>query len=176
MVAVAANDPRIAAVVAQIPFNGFPKRVEGRSFARTLGLLGAMFRDALHGSVGLSPYYIPAVGTPDELAVIGSARAKRAIEAMDSDQWRNEVAPRGLFGMIRYKPSDVATRLRMPVLVCIAEADREVPPELSRRIAEEAPRGELRSYPVSHFEIYRPDVREQVVRDQIEFLRKHLDG
>jgi dienelactone hydrolase len=31
VVYVAAEDPRIAAVVAQIPFNGFPRRVEGRS-------------------------------------------------------------------------------------------------------------------------------------------------
>jgi uncharacterized protein len=30
-ISVAAHDPRIVAVVAQIPFNGFPRRVEGRS-------------------------------------------------------------------------------------------------------------------------------------------------
>ena len=30
VIAVAANDPEIAAVVAQVPFNGFPKEVEGR--------------------------------------------------------------------------------------------------------------------------------------------------
>ena len=46
VIAVAADDPRIAAVVAQIPFNGFPKKVEGRSFKATIRLLGAMFKDA----------------------------------------------------------------------------------------------------------------------------------
>jgi uncharacterized protein len=39
MVCVAAEDPRIAAVVAQVPFNGFPRRVEGRSTLDTLKLL-----------------------------------------------------------------------------------------------------------------------------------------
>jgi dienelactone hydrolase len=37
VIAVAADDPQIAAVVAQIPFNGFPKQVEGRSFVATCG-------------------------------------------------------------------------------------------------------------------------------------------
>lgn len=176
VVAAAANDPRIAAVVAQIPFNGFPKQVEGRSFVQVLRLVGTMCRDVIRGLTGRSPYYIPAVGTTNDLAVIGSSQAKQAIETMDSDQWRNEVAPRVLFEMMRYKPSDVASQLKMPVLVCIAESDQEVPAHLSRQIAEKAPFGELRSYPVTHFEIYRLDVRKQVVKDQIHFLQSHFEG
>ena len=38
-VSVAAENPRIAAVVAQMPFNGFPRRVEGRSTLDALRLL-----------------------------------------------------------------------------------------------------------------------------------------
>jgi uncharacterized protein len=41
-------------------------------------------------------------------------------------------------------------------------------------MAEQAPRGELKSYPFAHCELYRPDVRAQVVRDQSDFLRKRL--
>lgn len=93
---------------------------------------------------------------------------------MESDQWQNEVTPRVLFEMMRFKPSDEAAQLAIPVLVCIAESDRETPAELARQIAENAPRGELRSYPVTHFEIYQPAVRTQIVEDQIDFLRKHL--
>ncbi|MGW3350812.1 alpha/beta hydrolase [Nonomuraea rubra] len=36
VITVAADDPRITAVVSQIPFNGFPKKVEGRSTGETL--------------------------------------------------------------------------------------------------------------------------------------------
>ncbi|MCP2358414.1 alpha-beta hydrolase superfamily lysophospholipase [Nonomuraea thailandensis] len=46
---VAADGPRIAAVVAQIPFNGFPKKVEGRSTGETLRALG---RDRLGRAAG----------------------------------------------------------------------------------------------------------------------------
>jgi uncharacterized protein len=42
VISVAADDPRIAAVVTQIPFNGFPRRVEGRSTGAALRLFGAM--------------------------------------------------------------------------------------------------------------------------------------
>jgi len=44
-VSAASEDPRVAAVVAQIPFNGFPRRVEGRSALDTLKLLWAMGDD-----------------------------------------------------------------------------------------------------------------------------------
>lgn len=166
----------VAAVVAHVPFNGFPKEVEGRSVAQTVGLLGAMFRDVLHGLLGRPPYYIPAIGASDELCVIGSPQAERAIEAMDSHTWRNEVAPRSLFSMMRYKPGNEAHRLEMPLLVCVAESDREVPPELSRQIVVNAPDGTSRAYPVTHFDVYRPNVRQQVVQDQISFLHEHLNG
>jgi dienelactone hydrolase len=174
VIAVAADDPQIAAVVAQVPFNGFPKRVEGRSFTATLRFLGAMFRDAIQGWLGRSPYYIRAVGATGELAVMASPQAQQTIEGMQSSQWQNKVAPRVLFEMMRYKPSDKADQLKMPVLVSIAENDREAPADLAHQIAENAPRGEFKSYPVAHFEFYHPDVRAMVLKDQINFLRKHL--
>jgi pimeloyl-ACP methyl ester carboxylesterase len=174
VIAVAADDPRIAAVVAQVPFNGFPKRVEGRSAMATLRLLGASLTDAIRGWLGFPPAYIRVAGPIGDLAVIASPQAQQTIDAMRSGHWRNEVAPRILFAMMRYKPSAQAHRLKIPVMVCIAEYDRETPADLARQIAEKAPRGELASYPCAHFEFYHPEVRAQVVGDQIDFLRKHL--
>ena len=174
VIVVAAADPRIAAVVTQVPFNGFPGRVAGRSAMATLRLLGAMVTDTVRGWSGLAPGYIRVVGQRGDLAVIASPNAQQAIGRMQAGHWRNEVAPRALFEMMRYKPSDQAGRLGMPVLVCMAANDRESPAELARQIADNAPRGELKSYPHAHFDFYRPDVRAQVIGDQIDFLRKHL--
>jgi dienelactone hydrolase len=174
VISVAAEDPRIAAVVAQIPFNGFPKKVESRSLIVTFKLLGVMLKDAIRGLLDLEPYYIRAVGAPDELAVMISPQAQQIVNGMQSRQWRNRVAPRVLFEMMRYKPSDKAYQLRMPVMVCIAEKDRETPADLALQIVENAPYGEYKSYPVSHFDFYHPNVRALVTIDQISFLRKHL--
>jgi alpha-beta hydrolase superfamily lysophospholipase len=174
VVSVAARDPRIAAVVAQVPFNGFPKKVEGRSSEMTRKLLGAMFRDAIRGWFRLSPHYIPSVGNANELAVMASPQAAQLIQGMDSKTWRNEVAPRALFEMMKYKPGDFSSQLQMPLLVCVGEFDRETLGESTIELVQKAPRGELKSYPFAHFDIYLPEFREQVVRDQIEFLRKNL--
>jgi uncharacterized protein len=178
VVCVAAEDPHVAAVVAQIPFNGFPRRVEGRSTLDTLKLLWAMGADAVRGILGRRPHYIPMVGKPDEVAVTATPQAQEHIAALSGESpdtlWRNEVAPRALISMMRYRPGDQAHRLRMPILVSIAERDDATPEELSRPIAERAPRGELRRYPVSHFDFYRDPARQHVLSDQIDFLRTHL--
>lgn len=175
-ITVAASDPRIAAVVAQIPFNGFPKKVEGRSTGDTLRVLGAIVWDALRGRLGLRPYYIPMVGRPGEVAVTTTAEADQHIQTLTGGHgtsWRNSVAPRGLLQMMRYRPAEAAARLACPLLVCVAAEDRETPLETTRELADRAPRGELRVYPGTHFTFYNdPGFRERVVADQIDFFRR----
>ncbi|MDP4509235.1 alpha/beta hydrolase [Nonomuraea turcica] len=178
-VSVAADDPAIVAVVAQIPFNGFPKKVEGRSMGQTLRLEAAILWDAVRGKLGLSPYYIPMVGKPGELAVTATAEADQHIRTLTGEHgttlWRNSVAPRAFLAMARYRPGDAAERLSMPLLVCIAADDRETPRETTRALADRAPRGELRIYPGTHFSFYNdPETREHVLTDQVAFLRRHL--
>lgn len=70
--------PPHRAVIAQIPYNGFPKRKDTR---RSLGrkpemkLLAAIFWDALRAKLHLKPYYIQTLGRPGELAVGASENA-----------------------------------------------------------------------------------------------------
>lgn len=45
VISVASEDPKIAAVVSQIPFNGFPKKEEDHSALATIKVFGAMIRD-----------------------------------------------------------------------------------------------------------------------------------
>lgn len=62
----------------------------------------------------------------------------------------------------------------MPVLARIAENDLETPAALAREITENAPNTTFKGYPVFHFDLHRPAVQEQVLKDQIEFLQKNL--
>ncbi|MGV0792133.1 alpha/beta hydrolase [Mycolicibacterium sp. XJ1819] len=176
VVTAAARDPRIAAVIAQIPFNGFPKKVEGRSTTATLRLLGAMIADAVRGALRLSPAYIKQVGGPNELAVMASSEAQRTIDAMTSATWRNEVTPRSLLDMWRYRPGDHAAFVSAPLLVCIGIQDKETQAPDAPQLARRAPLGELRAYDVAHFDFYRDDVRKRVISDQVRFLREVLAG
>lgn len=173
-ITVAADDPRIAAVVAQIPFNGFPRRVEGRSAWHTLRMFRAIVWDALRGRIGLRPAYIPLVAGPGKVAITNAPEAERHIAKLSAGHtlWRNQTAPRAVLRMMRYRPAESAARLTVPLLVCVATADQETPEELTRALAERAPRGHLRRYPGTHFTFYDdPDTRRAVLADQIAFYR-----
>jgi alpha-beta hydrolase superfamily lysophospholipase len=179
VISVAATDPRIAAVVAQIPFNGFPSRVEGRSTGAVVRLFAAILWDALRGAIGLSPAYIPMVGTPDQVAVVSSSEAQRHIATLtgggSATLWRNQVAPRGVLQMMRYHPAEDAARLTMPLLVCVAINDQETPEAMARQLADRAPRGTLLRYPGTHFDFYTDQAtQDHVLNDQITFFAKHL--
>ncbi|WP_280332867.1 alpha/beta hydrolase [Nocardia wallacei] len=177
--AAPAEDPRVSAVVAQIPFNGFPRRVEGRKTGDTVKLLGAIAWDWLRARIRLRPYYIPMVGRPGEVAVTTTTEAESHIRNLKGDGqtlWRNSVAPRALLSMMRYRPATYAAALTCPLLVCAAADDQETPVTTSRALADAAPRGELRVYPGTHFSFYAdPIFRDTVVADQVDFFRKAVD-
>jgi hypothetical protein len=81
VISVAADDPGIAAVVAQIPFNGFP-RARDHSATASLRLLAAILWDALRGRLGLSPAYIPMIGKPSQVAVVSTTEAQRHLTTL----------------------------------------------------------------------------------------------
>ena len=178
VISVAADDPGIAAVVAQVPFNGFP-RARNRSATASLRLLAAILWDALRGKLGLSPAYIPMIGKPGQVAVTSTTEAQRHLTTLAGDAgttlWRNQVAPRGLLQMLRYRPALDAARLRAPLLVCVATDDTETPEAMARELADRAPHGTLRRYPGTHFDFYTdPSVRDRALADQLAFLHEHL--
>lgn len=177
VVVAAARDGNIAAVISQVPFNGYPRRVEGRSNKDVRKLFSAILKDWVRSKLGLSRHYIPSVGPKGHLAVMASDDAAAAVAALGGDEkssWQNRVAPAVLLEMMKYKPGNYASAVQAPLLVCIAENDKETPSEFAQELADKAPRGEIRRYPIRHFEIYRPDIREAVTRDQIAFLKSHL--
>lgn len=178
VIVVAADDPKLAAVVAQIPFTfGFPRKVEGRTGAETRRLLGAAIRDWWRGRTGKPPLYIPTMGQQGELAVVASAEAVLTAQMMDNVTWRNEIAPRVLLDMaFWYRPGKRAKDIACPFLLTLAEYDEIGSATTTRRVAELAPRGELRRYPCNHLEFYHPHIRRVVVADQASFLRTQLFG
>lgn len=176
VLAVAATDPRIAAVISQIPF------VDGLAAAAKippttmLKLAAAGTRDAAGVALGRPPHLLPAVGAPGDVAAMTSRDAEPGFRALvgPGSLWRNEFAARLMLTLPAYRPGLRAERLGMPLLVCVADKDRTTPPEPAQRAAERAPRGQLRRYPVAHFDIYLGDTFEQVVGDQVEFLAQHV--
>ena len=180
VVALAAEDPRIAAVVAQVPWFGdarTPSQVLRQLLqVSTLKLVAAGIRDAVRGARDRPPYLVPIVGEPGQTALFTGPEVREALEAkgLEGSLWRNEFAPRFVFALPRYQPGKAVERLGMPLLVCVADRDRETPADFAARFVERAPRGELRRYPASHFEMYHGETFKPVLADQVDFLRSHL--
>lgn len=174
VIVTAAEIPGIQAVVAQIPFNGFPKKVEGRSFMQTMRLLHTLLKDRRNGKKGKPPAYIAAVGLPGELAVMTSNEAASTISGMKSATWRNEVAPRGVLDMMKYKPSDYSPQVKCPVMVCYGERDKEAQGLQTLELIESLPHVEGKAYPLAHFDFYNPEIRAGIIREQLRFYQQHL--
>lgn len=177
VVEVAAKHDRIAAVIAQVPFNGFPDKVEGRSWRESITLLWTALKDQICGWLGIDPIYIPVVGRKGELAVITTEKADAIVASMQGSHWQNKIAPRVLLDMaLWYRPSKTAHRLTMPLLVCLAEHDELTPSPLARKIADAAPHSKLLIYSGTHFEFYEEPTRKQLVRDQVAFLNRAIQS
>jgi pimeloyl-ACP methyl ester carboxylesterase len=182
VIAVAAEDPRIAAVVAQVPL--LDARRTGRTTRQrlrraltrsALKLFGAAGRDVLRAVRGRPPYLARVVGRPGDAAVFTDPQVADIFAVLGGEAagWRNAFAPRFVFGLPRYRPG-TAERLRMPLLVCVADHDLEASPAFALEVAARAPRGEVRRYPVGHFDVYVEPLRSRVIADQIAFLLAHL--
>lgn len=173
VIAVAASDPRIAAVIAQAPYTDSVPVIRRMPLRNLVRAVAAAVRDQVGAALGRKPTLIPAAGPPGTFAAMTEPEALAGFAAMVPPEslWRNEIAARVMFRLPLFRPVKIADRLTMPVLFCVCDADVTTPPQSTLQAAGRAPRGELRRYPYGHFAIYSDP---QVKADQVAFLRRVL--
>jgi pimeloyl-ACP methyl ester carboxylesterase len=173
---LAADGAEVAALVCVAPLLSGTRsllHIGGPGHLARLTAAGA--RDVSRRLRGADPYLIPAAGEPGSLAVINSPDALPGFEAITPPRssWRNEVCARAAFAP-PYNLGRKVRRISCPSLYCVFEDDDVNPPELGRRAAERAPRGELREYPGGHFAPFSNTIFNQVAADQVDFLNRVL--
>ncbi|HYI37529.1 MAG TPA: alpha/beta hydrolase [Thermoleophilaceae bacterium] len=178
VIAVAAKDPAIAAVVSQAPFTDGLSAIAVGGAKQALKLTGAGMRDAVAMLLRREPSYLPAVGPPGTLAVMTAPEAQPGFEAMDppGSTWQNRVAGRVALMVGGYRPYAKFGKLRQPVFVAVCEQDATTPSGPAVKAAEKSPNAELVRYPIGHFEIYVDPQFETTVADQTDFLVRNLVG
>jgi len=179
VVYVAADDPRIAAVISQTP--DLDGRTTLREIARYAGWLqlGRITMEGLKDLAGAArgrpPRMIPVVAPPGQVAAMASPDAHYGYQSIAGPTWRNEIAARAVLGENVNRAIARMDRLRCPILVQIADRDTVAPPPGTRAAAWRAKgRVEVREYPCEHFDVYLGDWRERAIADQLHFLRRHL--
>ena len=176
---VAADDPRIAAVITQSPdFDGIRTLMNIGRYAglgQQLQMTWMGLRDAVRMVRGQEPLMIPTVGAPGEVAGMSTEESEPGMLAIAGPTWRNEVTARAVFAEWTNRAITQMDRLRCPILVQIADRDSVAPPAAARAAAWRA-KGhvEVREYPCAHFDIYVGEWRERTIADQLHFLRRHL--
>ncbi len=178
VVAVAAADPRIAAVVSQAPFTTGISAVAAGPPLGVLKVTAAGIKDQVGALLGRPPAYIAAVGKPGTVAAMTREEAYDGFHSIDPPHstWRNEFTPRVMLRVALYRPYTKFASLRCPVLVCVCNRDQTTPAEPAARAAERSPNAELRRYDIGHFDIYVGADFERAVEDQTEFLLRNLVG
>jgi fermentation-respiration switch protein FrsA (DUF1100 family) len=174
---IAAGDPAVRAVTAQVPFVD-AREGEGAGWLASLRAGWAVARDVGRGWVGRAPLYIPVIGRPGELAAITAPGSYEAFLELVPPQagWRNEVVARSLWNVASYRPTRFASRIRAPLLLIAARRDTLVPLAAVARVASRAPDARLLVVEGGHFDGYAGARFEEVVAAQAEFLAVQLLG
>lgn len=164
--AAASRDPGVVAAISQVPFLDLITQAASTTWRTLPRLVWA----------GIRNQYVAAVGQPGEVAFINAPASEAGWRAVvgggEDSRWRDRVSARWLLGM-PFRPGRRARRLHCPWLVCVGGADQVARPGPAIRAARRAPYGELKIYPgVDHFDIYSGPAYEQLVADQLEFLKR----
>jgi pimeloyl-ACP methyl ester carboxylesterase len=174
VLAVAAQDPSVAAVVSQVPY------VDGLSLLRAAGprrlarLLPAIARDLGRGLTRRPPYLVEGLGTPGHSAMANVPPELYKALAGRAPAWRNQIAARSLLQLYTFRPIRQARAIRCPLLLVLTYKDGVAPSSAVMRAAEQLPYIELAMFQAAHFDLYAGDTYERAVRTEIRFFAHHF--
>ncbi|WLH65277.1 alpha/beta hydrolase [Pseudomonas sp. FP2300] len=177
-ITVASRHPELLAAISQCPFT------DGLASAAALGVKGSLqvvpvlLRDFAAKLLGRPPVMVPIAATPGQPALMNAHDALPGYLALvpKGMVFVNHVAARVLPEIMAYRPGRSASKVKFPILFCVSTTDTVTPPEQTIALVRKAPHGETRLYSAGHFEFYMGEAFEELVKDQTQFLTKHLLG
>lgn len=173
VVAVAAKDQRVAAVVSQgAAMDGLAAVLEIRRYAGLRQVL-RLTAHALRGVVQRG-HTVPIVGEPGSLAAITSHDGLSGYQLIMGPTFRNEMLARGILPILLNRPVAAASKVSAPLMLVIATHDTIAPPSaveaVARKAAAAGARVEAVRLDVGHFAIYEGEPFATSVAAQVAFL------
>lgn len=176
VLAVGADDPRVAAVVAQCPFTDGPASAAAMGPVGLARLSALALADLAGSLLGRAPVQVTTAGAPGSLALMNAPDVVPGYLALvpDGAEVVNHVAARVALQVPRERPGRALARLRCPVLLCVCDHDSVAPAPATLRHAARCPQAQVEAYPIGHFDIYLGEAFERAVADQLAFLARHV--
>jgi pimeloyl-ACP methyl ester carboxylesterase len=173
VIEAASRDGDVAAIISQSPFT------DGFASLRTLGIRSLVkvtvlgVRDALRGLRGRRPVRVALVGRRGDAALMTPPDAKAGYESLIPAGYDHpsKVAARVGLRIPFYYPGRAAASLECPALFCVAMKDSVCPSRSTIWHVRKARHGRIKRYRTGHFDIYFNPWFDEMVADQIEFLR-----
>ncbi|KQY59923.1 alpha/beta hydrolase [Aeromicrobium sp. Root495] len=174
VIAIGADDHRVAAVVSQCPFTDGLSSTLAVPPLTSLRLTVRAVVDLVGSWFGRKPLLVPLAAEPGGLGLMSAPDALPGYVGLvqEGSTFRNEASARTALGIVSSYPGRRAKALAAPAFFVVCDTDTVAPAKATLRHVAKAPRGEVLKYPAGHFDIYRGEHFEQVVSAETEFLQR----
>ncbi len=176
VLAVAKKDPRVAAVISQMPhISGYASLTAERTATVARITMHGLY-DAVRGLFGQNPHYVLSTASEGETGLLsGPGQSEKYLALVpEGVAFDRRVAARFALNIGLYSPGRTLPRLAMPTLVQVALGDLTTPAKPAIEACERAPNATLIQYETGHFGAHTEPLFSTVVQDQLDFLRSHL--
>lgn len=180
VLATARREPRVRAVVAQVPFvDGavtFAHQALSKGPVGSLRTTGRALADQAAALAGREPVEVPIVSRPGEGGLLDTAGSLEGYEALipDDRAWVNRTPARVVLTLPLYRPGRRAEGIEAPVHVTLAEEDSLLPVEATEDLIDRLEDPQVESIPAGHFEVYQEPWFDKVADAQAAFLSEAL--
>jgi uncharacterized protein len=172
---------QVAAVVAQSAFvDGLasaPNALRHESVGDVLRFPFIALRDLVRGVFRRPPLVIPLDAPRGTVALLNTPDALDSARALNPGgrypEWQQTIAARSVMPLFGYRPARDARRIRVPLLVVVAEQDQSVLAKPAVRVAARVANATLVQVPGGHYAPFL-EQHEAVVEAELAFLRAHL--
>ncbi len=176
VIATAAHDHRIAAMVAQCPFTDGLASSMATPPLTSMKLTALGIADLIGARLGREPIMVPSGGEPGETALMTAPDVMAGLRTLlpEGGDFRKDVAARFAVEISRSFPGKEAKNITCPAFFALCERDSVAPSAPSQKYAAQAPKAEIKLYDAGHFDIYAGEPFERNVADQLAFLSRHV--
>lgn len=180
VISVAGQGEPLAAIIAQVPHASGPAALRATGVRASLRVVGLGVRDQVAALLGRAPVHVDLAAEPGQAAAMTSPDALPGMNKLISESglsasdYPTSVAARITLKIGWYSPKRHASGVTCPALVQIADRDAITPRRVALATAARMGDPTVLTYPCGHFDPYVDPLFEQVVTDQLAFLREHV--